>query len=128
MTIETRFHLERGEFVLDVSLSLPGRGITAIFGPSGCGKTTLLRAIAGLEHDPDGICRVGEEVWQDGGQFLPPHRRSLGFVFQEASLFDHLSVRRNLEYGHKRVTDDQRRVGLSEAAVLLELFQAVSPD
>ena len=72
MTIETRFRLERGEFVLDVSLSLPDRGITVIFGPSGCGKTTLLRAIAGLEQDPGGLCRVGEEVWQEGGQFLPP--------------------------------------------------------
>jgi len=119
MTIETRFHIERGGFVLDVDLTFPARGITALFGPSGCGKTTLLRAIAGLERDPSGFCRVGDVLWQTGGRFLAPHRRPLGFVFQEASLFPHLTVRRNLEYGLKRVPKHQRRVTLREAAELL---------
>ena len=128
MTIETRFHLERGEFVLDVSLNLPDRGITAIFGPSGCGKTTLLRAIAGLEQDPGGLCRVGEEVWQEGPRFLPSHQRSLGFVFQEPSLFPHLSVRRNLEFGFHRVPEAQRRVSLSEAAALLDVERLLERD
>ena len=119
MTIETRFHLERGGFILDVDVTFPARGITAFFGPSGCGKTTLLRAIAGLVRDPNGFCRVGDALWQDGSHFLPPHRRPLGFVFQEASLFPHLSVQRNLEYGLKRVPRQQRRVTLSEAVELL---------
>jgi len=119
MTIETRFHLEQGEFVLDVDVTFPARGATAFFGPSGCGKTTLLRAIAGLVRDPNGFCRVGDALWQAGSHFLPPHRRPLGFVFQEASLFPHLSVQRNLEYGLKRVPRQQRRVTLSEAVELL---------
>lgn len=119
MSIETRFHLERGGFVLDVDVTFPVRGATAFFGPSGCGKTTLLRAIAGLVRDPNGFCRVGDALWQAGSHFLPPHRRPLGFVFQEASLFPHLSVRHNLEYGFKRVPRPQRRVTLSEAVELL---------
>ncbi len=119
MTIEARFRIEQGGFVLDVDLTFPARGVTALFGPSGCGKTTLLRAIAGLERDPNGLCRVGDALWQTGGRFLPPHRRSLGFVFQETSLFPHLSVRRNLEYGLKRVPEDRRRVTFDEATELL---------
>jgi molybdate transport system ATP-binding protein len=119
MTIETRFHIERDGFVLDVDVTFPVRGATAFFGPSGCGKTTLLRAIAGLVRDPNGFCRVGDALWQAGSHFLPPHRRPLGFVFQEASLFPHLSVRHNLEYGFKRVPRPQRRVTLSEAVELL---------
>ena len=128
MTISARFRLERGEFTLDVSLSLPERGVTAIFGPSGCGKTTLLRAIAGLEQDPSGLCRVGEEVWQEGSRFLQPHQRSLGFVFQEASLFPHLSVQRNMEFGYRRVPEQDRRVSLSEAAALLGVEKLFGRD
>jgi molybdate transport system ATP-binding protein len=128
MTLEARFRIQRGEFTLDVDLSLPDRGISAIFGPSGCGKTTLLRAIAGLEHDPGGRCRVGEETWQNGGRFLPPHRRSLGFVFQEASLFEHLSVRRNLEFGLKRTATERRRVNLNDVAALLDVTRLLERD
>ena len=119
MTIEARFRIERGGFLLDVDVTVPARGVTALFGPSGCGKTTLLRAMAGLERDPLGYCRVGDELWQDGSRFLPTHRRPLGFVFQEASLFPHLSVRSNLEYGFKRLPEKGRRVTLAEAVELL---------
>lgn len=128
MTLAARFRIQRGEFVLDVDLRLPDRGISAIFGPSGCGKTTLLRAVAGLERDPAGRCQVGEEVWQDRERFLPPHRRSLGFVFQEASLFEHLSVRRNLEFGLKRMVADRRRVSLNEVAALLDVTRLLERD
>jgi len=121
MSIEARFHIEQQEFILDVDMSFPARGISALFGPSGCGKTTLLRAIAGLERDPNGYCRVGDSLWQDGKHFMPSHRRPLGYVFQEASLFPHLSVRRNLNYGLKRVPIDKRKVSLDEAVTLLGL-------
>ena len=100
--IEVRFKLAYPGFTLDIDLALPGQGITALFGHSGSGKTTVLRAIAGLERVPDGRLVMGGEVWQDKGVFLPPHRRPLGYVFQEASLFAHLSVRANLEYGRRR--------------------------
>ncbi len=119
MTIRARFHIRRGGFLLDLDLTFPARGITALFGPSGCGKTTLLRAMAGLVRDPGGYCRVGDQVWQDGPRFVPAHRRPLGYVFQEASLFQHLSVQGNLEYGLRRTAPGQRRVGLDDAVDLL---------
>ncbi len=119
MSIEARFHLHRGDFQLAAELSLPARGVSAIFGPSGCGKTTLLRAFAGLEHDPDGRCRIGDQVWQDSGRFLPTHRRELGYVFQEPGLFSHLSVGQNLGYGLQRIPRAARRIGLQDAAELL---------
>jgi len=103
MSIEAKFHLRRSErFTLDVDVTVPHSGVTAIFGPSGSGKTTLLRALAGLEHCPGGYLRVNGETWQGNGRALPPHRRPLGFVFQDTCLFEHLSVRGNLAYGCKR--------------------------
>lgn len=92
----------RGDFSLAVAADLPGRGVTAIHGPSGSGKTTLLRCIAGLDRAPGARIVVNGQVWQDAGQFLPCHRRRLGFVFQDARLFEHLSVRQNLHYGLRR--------------------------
>jgi molybdate transport system ATP-binding protein len=119
MTIETRFRIDRDDFTLDVDLSIPGQGVTALLGPSGCGKTTLLRAIAGLECCRDGFLKVGNRVWQDARRFVPPHQRPLGYVFQEASLFTHLSVRGNLEYGVKRAPKTGRKVSLDKAIELL---------
>ncbi|MDP1524607.1 MAG: molybdenum ABC transporter ATP-binding protein [Rhodocyclaceae bacterium] len=100
--IEARFKLDYPGFTLDVDLSLPSSGVTALFGHSGSGKTTLLRAIAGLERVPGGRLMFDGEVWQDENVFLPTHQRPLGYVFQEASLFAHLTVRGNLDYGTKR--------------------------
>jgi molybdate transport system ATP-binding protein len=101
-----RLSLARPEFMLDVDLALPARGITVLFGASGSGKTTLLRCVAGLERAPNALVQIAGEVWQDErvGVFLPVWRRPLGYVFQEASLFDHLDVRGNLDYGLKRAS------------------------
>ncbi len=109
--IRARLRVDRGGFVLDVDLDLPARGVSALFGPSGCGKTTLLRALAGLERAPGAYVAIGDEVWQDEARrvFVPTHRRALGYVFQEASLFPHLSVRGNLEFGQKRAARADRR-------------------
>ncbi len=119
MNIKARFKISYPDFALDADLALPGRGITAIFGHSGSGKTTLLRAIAGLEHAQGGYLEVNGETWQDGPIFLPTHRRPLGYVFQEASLFSHLSVHGNLEYGIKRIPVAARRVAMDHAVELL---------
>ena len=119
MSIDARFHIGRGDFMLAAEFSMPAEGITAVFGPSGCGKTTLLRAIAGLEHHPEGYLKVGEMIWQENGHFIPPHRRPLGYVFQEASLFEHLNVWRNLQYGVKRVPEAERHVSLDRVIELL---------
>jgi molybdate transport system ATP-binding protein len=118
--IQARFRLDWPGFVLDVDLELPGRGITALFGHSGSGKTAFLRCIAGLEQAA-GFLSVAGEVWQDDAsrRFLPTWQRSLGYVFQESSLFPHLTVRRNLEYGLKRLKVTDRRVSLEYAIELL---------
>ena len=120
--IEAQLRLERAGFMLDVALSLPGRGITALFGPSGCGKTSCLRAMAGLER-AQGRVVVNGQPWQDDARrlWLPTHRRGLGYVFQESSLFAHLSVRGNIEYGLRRVPAARRRVALEQAVELLGL-------
>jgi len=103
VTIQARFELDYTGFSLDVDLRLPGQGVTALFGPSGCGKTTLLRCIAGLTRAPHGRLNVSGDTWQDDTTFVPVHQRPVGFVFQQANLFPHLSVRRNLQYGQTRV-------------------------
>lgn len=101
--IQARFQLSWPGFALDVDLELPGRGITALFGVSGSGKTSLLRCIAGLERASQSRLVVDGDIWQSDTQWLPTHQRPLGYVFQEASLFSHLSVRDNLHYGLRRV-------------------------
>lgn len=119
MSIEAKFCIDRGDFMLDVDLHVPSKGITALYGPSGCGKSTLLRAIAGLEQHPQGVLKVAGKTWQDEDTFIPPHSRPFGYVFQEASLFPHLTVQRNLEYGFKRVPQSERRVSIDQAIGLL---------
>ncbi len=110
-----KLRLPRADFSLDVDLRLPGDGITVLFGASGSGKTSLLRCVAGLERaavQAEGrsgqgaaMVSIAGEVWQDDaqGMFLPTWQRPLGYVFQEASLFEHLDVRSNLDFGLKRV-------------------------
>jgi molybdate transport system ATP-binding protein len=120
--IQARFKLDWPGFTLDVDLNLPARGVTALFGHSGSGKTTLLRCIAGLERATQGRLVVNGEVWQDdtdsAGAWLPTHQRPLGYVFQEASLFPHLTVMGNLRYGMRR-TSNAPQGSLDQAIELL---------
>jgi len=116
--IRARFRLDWPGFTLDIDLELPTKGIIALFGHSGSGKTTLLRCIAGLERAPDGFLTLNGEIWQNGAHWLPTHKRPLGYVFQEASLFPHLTVMGNLRYGIRRVSRE-RRVNLDQAIELL---------
>ncbi|HWS05021.1 MAG TPA: molybdenum ABC transporter ATP-binding protein [Burkholderiaceae bacterium] len=104
--IEGHLRLPRGRFLLDSGpFAFPAEGVTALFGRSGCGKSTLLRAIAGLDPATTGQLRFRGERWQDGRWALPVARRDIGFVFQDAALFPHLSVRGNLLYAIKRAPD-----------------------
>ena len=119
MSISARFVQTYPGFVLDVDLDLPSRGVTALFGPSGCGKTTLLRCMAGLNVAQQGQLVINGDVWQDEARFVPVHQRPLGYVFQEANLFAHLSVRRNLSFGQSRVPVAAQRVGWAHAIELL---------
>ena len=130
MNIEARFFLMHDEFTLDVEMRVPAQGITAISGPSGSGKTTLLRAFAGLEYCRDGYLALGDVIWQDTKRFVPTHQRPLGYVFQEANLFPHLSVQRNLEYGYKRLAENERQLALDQVVDLLGISTLLSrqPD
>ena len=99
--LEARLKGRLGAFGLDAQLDVPAQGVTALVGPSGCGKTTVLRCLAGFCRLPGRVAFRGE-AWQDAGAFVPPHRRPVGYVFQEASLFPHLTVRGNLAFALKR--------------------------
>ena len=133
--IDARLKWRRAGFVLDLSLALPGRGVSALFGPSGCGKTSVLRALAGLERAA-GHVRFGDQVWQDdaAGCFVPTHDRALGYVIQDAALFPHLDVRRNLDYGRRRAAPRAQDPGslraLEQAIELLGIghLMARRPD
>ena len=116
-----RFVVRHADFTLDVDLALPGRGVTGLFGHSGSGKTTCLRAMAGLIKPESGYLSINGETWLDSARHidLPTHRRALGYVFQEPSLFAHMTVLRNLQYGQKRVDAAHRRVDLDHATALL---------
>lgn len=118
--IEARLRIPRRGFTLEVDLAMPERGVTALFGPSGCGKTTVLRALAGLER-ASGRVALGPLVWQDDAtrRFEPTHRRELGYVIQEAALFPHMDVRRNLDFGLKRIAAGARRIALDQVIDLL---------
>ena len=98
-------------------LAVPAGRLVALLGPSGCGKTTLLRTIAGLERPEAGEVRVGARLLSGEGTFTPPERRRIGMVFQDAALFPHLSVGRNVAYGLPR--RDPRRAGRVDAALAL---------
>jgi ABC-type molybdate transport system ATPase subunit len=99
--LEIVLTLRRANFELKVDVSLPAQGISVLFGPSGSGKTSLLRCVAGLESQGLGRVVLGGSVMQDTAQGIhwPSHQRPLGYVFQEASLFEHLDVMGNLRFG-----------------------------
>ena len=97
--IDARFLLRRPGFCLDVAFTLPAQGLTVIQGASGSGKTTILRCIAGLEQADEGHLMVLGKCWQDAHTMMPTYRRPIGYVFQEDSLFEHLTVQGNIVFG-----------------------------
>jgi molybdate transport system ATP-binding protein len=115
--------LERGDFTLTVKQALELQAITAVFGPSGAGKTTLLRVIAGLERGARGSVTFDGEPWLESTRSMPPHRRAIGYVFQDARLFAHLTVEQNLRFAELRSPrrSTQRRIGFDDAVAALDL-------
>lgn len=124
MTLELKARHRQGDFTLDAEFSSAGR-LTALFGPSGSGKSTIVNLIAGLVRPDHARIAVDGRVLADtaSGIFVPPHRRRVGYVFQDARLFPHLTVRQNLLYG--RYFSPERLRGLS-LPVVLELL-AIGP-
>ena len=118
--IECKIKIKLDDFLLDAKFTIPDKGITVVFGDSGSGKTTLLRVIAGLEKSDDGYLKVGDSVWQKGDNFVPTHKRQIGYVFQDAALFDHLDVKGNLGYVIKR-TDGLNKDFIESIYTLLEI-------
>ena len=109
----------------NVQLSIEKSGTLVVVGPSGCGKTTLLRCIAGLEKPAKGWIAMEGAVLSDDAAFIPPEKRSIGFVFQGLALFPHLTVRGNVGFGlrhlspterGKRVNAELEAVGIAELA------------
>jgi molybdate transport system ATP-binding protein len=91
-----------GEFAIEASFASEGR-VTGLFGASGAGKTSLINMIAGLLRPDRGIVAIDGETLDDAatGAHVPVRRRRIGYVFQDARLFPHLDVRRNLDYGRR---------------------------
>jgi molybdate transport system ATP-binding protein len=104
MTLSADIALELGSFQLAARITAPGDGITVLFGPSGSGKSTILSVLAGLRRADRGEIRLGQNAIDE----LPPHRRGIGLVFQDARLFPHLSVRQNIAYAWQRAPEKRR--------------------
>ena len=120
--IEARFRLEHGTLRLDVEL-VSAAPVIGIFGPSGSGKTSVLNAIGGLLRPVSGVIRVDGVLTDDpvNDVHLPPHRRRIGYVFQENRLFPHLTVEKNLLAGHRLLADADRRLKPEAIIRLLDL-------
>ncbi|QFR32981.1 molybdenum ABC transporter ATP-binding protein [Ancylobacter sp. TS-1] len=120
--IEIDIRLARpGGFVLEATFQAPGAGVTALFGRSGAGKTTIIQALAGVVRPDAGRIVVDGEVFFDAarGIDLPIEARRTGYVFQDARLFPHLSVERNLRYGERRTRVTERRIDFGAVVDLL---------
>jgi molybdate transport system ATP-binding protein len=126
--VAVMLHGQIGGFSLDLSFAAPGTGVTALFGPSGAGKSTILRAIAGLTRLARARIACAGETWQDETMFLPPHRRPVGMVFQDANLFAHLSVADNLRFGLKRVGVGSESLGFDAVVAMLGLENLLPRD
>jgi molybdate transport system ATP-binding protein len=121
LTFDVRVRL--GDFTLEVAGKIDTGRVTAIFGPSGSGKSTLLRVLAGLERRAAGRLSLGQEVWLDSARRfdLPPHRRPVAYMFQEARLFSHLSGAGNLRYAARRARHRRQIVTVPEVVEALDL-------
>ncbi|OIQ33124.1 MAG: molybdenum ABC transporter ATP-binding protein [Alphaproteobacteria bacterium MedPE-SWcel] len=122
MNIEIDLRLRQGRFTLDATFSAPS-GLTVIFGRSGSGKTTLINAVAGLLKPDRGRIKVGDTVLYDAASkiSLPTRKRRLGYIFQDARLFPHLSVQRNLLYGRRLIPARARGDDLDHVIEMLGL-------
>ncbi len=116
--LEARLAHQVPGFRLEVDFTVP-TGVTALYGRSGAGKTTVVKAIAGLIRCDAALVRLDGRVLDEGQIHVPPHRRQIGYVFQEPRLFPHLTVRQNL--GYARLFHNRSEPSLDEVVDLLGL-------
>lgn len=116
-----------GDFELNVTFQFDG-GLIALFGPSGAGKTTLVNAFAGLIAPDSGVIRISDVTVFDSSAAinLPPEKRHLGYVFQDARLFPHMSVEKNLRFGIKQIPDDERHIKWNDILKIMDLGKLLS--
>lgn len=123
-TLVVKIDAAVGSFSLNLSFTAPV-GLTVLFGPSGSGKSTLLDCLAGLRTPDNGEIAVGDRIFYDSAKRLnlPPQKRKVGYVFQNPTLFPHLSVRENIGFGLQSWQPERQKARLEE---LLELFSLES--
>ncbi len=126
--IHAELKQRKGQFQLDARFAVPANGVVGLFGASGSGKTSVLRALAGLEPDVKGEIRFGEQVWLNSERARSTAERGIGYVFQEPTLFPHLTVKGNLDYATKRRNLARQSIDLDRLIELLELQPLLNRD
>src|SRR5438105_1428791 len=116
MTLSVRFSHNFPGAELDIDFEAPTPGATVLFGRSGAGKSSVVAAVAGLLRPANCRIAIDGEVLADARTFVPPERRRIGMVFQDARLFPHMSVAQNLSYGLRRAPPG--RIGFDEVVAL----------
>ncbi|MFC7158756.1 ATP-binding cassette domain-containing protein [Pseudidiomarina halophila] len=119
MSLKVKCHLPLQHFALDVAVSIPTQGITAIVGPSGSGKTTFLEVFSGVRQVANAEVSFNQTLWQQR-EFLPLNQRRVGLVLQHPSLFPHLNVADNLRYGWQRARG-RKELGWDEVIAACDL-------
>ena len=124
LTIQSR--IDYADFSLDIDNELQLKGVTGLFGPSGGGKSTLLRVIAGLNQNAGGQVSFAETDWQKESLFVPAHKRQVGYVFQDARLFEHLSVAGNLRFALDRSGPGEKNNSFDDVVDALDLHSLLN--
>jgi molybdate transport system ATP-binding protein len=123
LSLSVRLAKRRGDFVIDVEFDAPIPGVTALFGRSGCGKSSIINMLAGLLSPDSGRIASSDHVYFDStsGTSIPAEERRIGYVFQDARLFPHLSVLGNLRYGARRAPAESGGIDFASTVALLGL-------
>ena len=118
------FNQKQKSQIFDIEFTTPLKGITALSGASGAGKTTILNVISGLLRPQNGVVHIGENIFfeSENNIFIPPHKRNIGYIFQDIRLFPHMNIRDNLSYGMKKATTKtQQKQHFEEMVHLLDI-------
>ncbi|CAI3108879.1 Maltose/maltodextrin import ATP-binding protein MalK [Acinetobacter calcoaceticus] len=121
MLIDCHFQLQMGQFLIEPNFQSDAL-VIGLFGASGSGKTSILHAIAGLNTPRSGLIKIQDQTWFDSDQKinLSPQKRHVGLVFQDAQLFPHKTVKQNLLFGLKHLSQQERHF---EANYIIELLK-----